>query len=71
MVRCLRWSFLLGDVITVGSSLTHLGQVDTQQACLTAAALLVASVSMAWTVGCGILHGLNKAPEILTFADVT
>ena len=71
MVRCLRWSFLLGDVITVGSSLSQLGQVDTQQASMTAAALLIASASMAWTVGCGILHSLNKAPEVLTFADVT
>jgi hypothetical protein len=71
MVRCLRWSFLVGDLVTVGSSLSQLGQANPYEAGMTAAVLVIATVSMAWTIGCGILHGLHNAPQILTFADVT
>jgi hypothetical protein len=70
MVRCLRWGFVLGDVMTVGSSISHLGGADPNDVAMTAAVLLIATVSMACTVGYGILHSLHKGPEILTFADV-
>ena len=70
MVRCLRWSFLVGDLVTVSSSISQLGH-GPYHTSMSAAVLIVASVSLAWTIGGGILHGLHKAPEILTFADVT
>jgi hypothetical protein len=70
MVRCLRWGFLLGDVMAVGSSISNLGGADPNDFAMTVAVLFIATVSMACTVGYGILHSLHKGPAILSFADV-